>query len=1055
MKKIVAFLLTFMMLAGALFVSINAQDSKESYDLQDKKCACGGSYGAWSLPDNGTCVGGRYSRVCDSCDKVQTAKDITPKTISYTLPAIGANEGDVVTLSLYDVYFTSSNVVSAEDIVWSTEENGIEIVNGQICPAKAGTYALTATSGTSTKTVYLVVKKPTDTEYVLFLDDFVRDTNGDGVIDNNDLGIDANGDGEINDKDLVIDTNGDGKINSNDTGVIDIPTKGNAAEGDYEIIQQPSGTSAYIRNGKLILNALGNSSNQMRVILPKWIGDFGDYKIDTSFTINSTVGNDTSRWFATMARVENDSDYFPIWQAAVRKGAQSHSSGVEISYTGNGINWEVPCKGKYTENIDSAKYYTQTFNIVGTEAYHYIKGTLIQSTENASKHPEAGVGLVGFHLRASLVYVDSIKIVVPIDDSIHDFSQWETVNAAGCTTSGLEKRECQNCDEVEQRDIPATGHSLDNWTTVVAPGCTTKGKEEGTCTSCSAVEQRDIAATGHSYGSWTTVIAPGCTTKGEDNRICATCGNVEKRATNPAHSIVKQDAKAPTCTETGWREYNICTNCDYTTFGGELGPLGHYFDREIKNIAHRGYSSVAPENTLPAYILARELGYLYAECDVAFTKDGVAVLLHDETIERTSNGEGYIYELTYEELLQYDFGSWKNSEYAGTKIPTFEEFIILCKEIGLHPYIEIKNDENYTYTEEQVQNLVNIVKKHGMEDDCTWISFNLTYLEYVKNTDSTARLGYVSSKTITQSMVNSVLALETGENEVFLDIAYYMLTENNVMIALANGIALETWTVDSVNEIKARPKYVSAYTSNKLLATDTLLKVAVTEPTCTTEGYTTYTCLCGATKVDDYVPTTSHTFENGACIDCGIALGGTEAPAHEWEAVDIVYENGFDKPGLEIVKCVKCGAIESGDEVEALYAFIGFSTWENGNCGIAVGYDVNNDAISKYEEKTGKSVEVGVVFAGYNNLAGKQPLDENGNAVSLEIGKVVKADLSGFDYEIYDFVLTDIDDSIKDVKLVIAAYIYDGEGIEYLQEDGAGCTVSGISYNEVLEKVKK
>ena len=141
-------------------------------------------------------------------------------------------------------------------------------------------------------------------------------------------------------------------------------------EGEYEIIQQPSGTSAYFQNGKLVLDTLGNANNQMRVLLPKWIGDFGNYKIDTVFTIDSTQGNNNSRWFATMARIEdNKGTYFPIWQAAVRKGAKSHNSGVEIAYTNDGIKWKVPCSTRHTENIDASKYYTQTFDLVDTEAY--------------------------------------------------------------------------------------------------------------------------------------------------------------------------------------------------------------------------------------------------------------------------------------------------------------------------------------------------------------------------------------------------------------------------------------------------------------------------------------------------------------------------------------------------------------------------------------------------------------------------------------------------------------------------------------------------------------
>lgn len=969
------------MLFSTLLISINAEATADLGD-GNTDCTCGGSYGEWLLPNNGVCVGGRYYRVCDGCDKVQTAKDVTPETISFSVPAIGANAGDLIMLSLYDVYFTSSKVVSSENIVWSSED--IEIVNNQICPTEVGTYKLTATSGTSTKSVYLIVKNPTDTEYVLFFDDFGRDTNGDG------------------------------KIDANDTGVINIPTKGNAAEGEYEIIQQPSGTSAYFQNGKLVLNALGNEKNQMRVLLPKWIGDFGEYKIDTSFTIVSTVGNDTSRWFATMARVKNDSDYFPIWQAAVRKAAKSHSSGVEISYTGNGTNWEVPCKNRYTEDIDSEKYYTQTLNVVGTEAYHYINGTLIQSTQNASKHPGTGIGLVGFHLRASLVSIDSIKIAVPIDDSIHDFGDWTTKKAATCTVNGTEIRTCKNCDATEERVI--------------------KAEHKG-------------------FGEWNVVTPATCTTKGTQQRVCADCGEVESSNINATgHSLVKQSVKAPTCTESGYREYNICANCDYTTFAGLVDPYGHYFDREIKSIAHRGFSNTAPENTLPAYILAKELGFLYAECDVAFTKDGIAVLLHDATIDRTSDGSGNVAELTYEELLQYDFGSWKNSKYAGTKIPTFEEFIALCKEIGLHPYIEIKNDA--TYTQEQVKSLVDIVEKYGMEDNCTWISFNITYLEYVKNVDNTARLGYVSSKTISQSMINSVKALQTGENDVFLDISYNMLNENNVMLAIQNGLEVETWTVDNTNDIKARPKYVSGYTSNKLIANDYVLKTAITAPTCNAQGYTTYTCYCGATKIDNYVPATEeHTYENGACTVCGASAYCSD-PSHNLEIISISYENGFSAYGVKVVKCLDCNTNETEIQAPALFTCVGYAMSLNGSNSMAVGFETDRIAVTEYEEVMGVALEIGVVFAGYDNLSGNQPLDENGDAITLEVGRVVKADLSEFKYGTYDFMITNIDDSIKDVKLVIAAYIYDGQSVEYIQENGAGNTVSGVSYNEVMEKIK-
>ena len=132
--------------------------------------------------------------------------------------------------------------------------------------------------------------------------------------------------------------------------------------------------------------------------------------------------------------------------------------------------------------------------------------------------------------------------------------------------------------------------------------------------------------------------------------------------------------------------------------------------------------------------------------------------------------------------------------------------------------------------------------------------------------------------------------------------------------------------------------------------------------------------------------------------------------------------------------------------LEQIFSFKGYSFGPNGS--MAVGYDIDYEAKALYEELTGVTLDIGVVFAGFDNLSGNQPLDASGNAIALQVGKVVKANLTNFDYTSYDFMLTDIDDSIKDVKLVIAAYIYDGENAKYVQENGISDTVCGISYSE-------
>lgn len=236
---------------------------------------------------------------------------------------------------------------------------------------------------------------------------------------------------------------------------------------------------------------------------------------------------------------------------------------------------------------------------------------------------------------------------------------------------------------------------------------------------------------------------------------------------------------------------------------------------EIKSIAHRGYSIEAPENTLPAYRLAKEKGFDYGECDVAFTKDGVAVLLHDSSIDRTSNGEGEIVDLTYEELLQYDFGSWFSNDYGGLKIPTFEEFLDLCKDINLKPYIELK--ASGSYTKEQITSLVHMVEEKGMEEISTWISFNYDYLLYVKEADETARLGYLSNK-FSDDVVEKTKNLRTGKNDVFLDLEFTKTLSWSIEKCKKENIPVEVWTVDIEILILLMNPYISGVTSDCLVA---------------------------------------------------------------------------------------------------------------------------------------------------------------------------------------------------------------------------------------------
>ncbi|KAB2494260.1 glycerophosphodiester phosphodiesterase [Priestia endophytica] len=123
--------------------------------------------------------------------------------------------------------------------------------------------------------------------------------------------------------------------------------------------------------------------------------------------------------------------------------------------------------------------------------------------------------------------------------------------------------------------------------------------------------------------------------------------------------------------------------------------------RKVDNIAHRGASAYAPENTIAAFDKAVEMKADYIEIDVQRSKDGKLVLIHDTTVDRTTDGSGKVGNLTFKELRNLDAGSWKGEQFAGAQIPTFDEILDRYHgKIGI--LIELKAPELYPGIEEHV-----------------------------------------------------------------------------------------------------------------------------------------------------------------------------------------------------------------------------------------------------------------------------------------------------------------------------------------------------------------
>ncbi|MGL4373078.1 MAG: glycerophosphodiester phosphodiesterase, partial [Turicibacter sp.] len=212
----------------------------------------------------------------------------------------------------------------------------------------------------------------------------------------------------------------------------------------------------------------------------------------------------------------------------------------------------------------------------------------------------------------------------------------------------------------------------------------------------------------------------------------------------------------------------------------------------IRYIAHRGLSDLAPENTMPSFALASRLGYEFVETDVATTLDGEWVLLHDDRIDRTSTGSGKIADLTLSEVRTYDFGVKKGTEFLGTPIPTFEEFICFCATAGLHPYIELKKHGDI----ELIYKLVHVVLNYEL--DVTWISFSFEHLKKISElTNRGARCGFLS--VLNETSIEQVKTL--GER-VFIDCQFHTATKDLVAVARKNKVSVECFTVDQLEDVR-------------------------------------------------------------------------------------------------------------------------------------------------------------------------------------------------------------------------------------------------------------
>lgn len=228
-------------------------------------------------------------------------------------------------------------------------------------------------------------------------------------------------------------------------------------------------------------------------------------------------------------------------------------------------------------------------------------------------------------------------------------------------------------------------------------------------------------------------------------------------------------------------------------------------------VAHRGLSGIAPQNSIPAVEKAVEYGYDGCEFDLHTTKDGKWVVIHDDTVDAMTDGEGEVSSFTLEEIRRLKLDSGNGIEnYKNLQIPTLEEVLEIIAESKTTPVIELKTcDVKY------LPSLIDMLKKYNLNGRAEIISFNKEYLEAYRELDKDAEMMLLTSL-ITEDDVN--WCLENSVDTVNFHYFNFAKCIKGYRLAREKGLRLAAWTVDNTVYKDVMVLFgVEAITTNKLI----------------------------------------------------------------------------------------------------------------------------------------------------------------------------------------------------------------------------------------------
>ena len=237
----------------------------------------------------------------------------------------------------------------------------------------------------------------------------------------------------------------------------------------------------------------------------------------------------------------------------------------------------------------------------------------------------------------------------------------------------------------------------------------------------------------------------------------------------------------------------VLDNGDIADLNNKVKDIKNHLlhNNKVKMIAHRGFSGYSPENTIPAFRLAGSNKYWGAECDVQETSDGKFVIMHDDTVDRMTNGTGSVSSKTLTQIKNLTIDSGNFIKFNPTlRVPTLEEYLQICKECGLIPVIELKSIKIAS-----IPNFLDILNSHQVLDCCLIISFDKSILEAIRMENEKVEIAYLSN-TMTSADITYC-----SEKRFHINVLHTAITKALIEEAHKKDVLVGAWTIDDKTTI--------------------------------------------------------------------------------------------------------------------------------------------------------------------------------------------------------------------------------------------------------------